>query len=77
MENPEKNRRLLENCYDENGLLLRYPGKKILRGPVLTKLAGCFDQARTYTEKEVNQIILNNIAFSDVELIRRELIEGQ
>ena len=31
--------------------------------------------ARKYTEKEINEIIRSHIAFSDIELIRREMFQ--
>ena len=75
MDNSEKER--LKGCYDEQGLLLRYPSKKSLRPLVLARLAQHFEPNRNYTEKEVNAIIAQTIAFSDVELLRRELIEAR
>lgn len=36
---------------------------------------GCFEAGRQYTENEVNAIIKQNIAFSDIELIRREMFQ--
>ncbi|MGM9858300.1 MAG: GNAT family N-acetyltransferase [Bacilli bacterium] len=66
------------NCYyDEQGLLILYPKKKPLRLLVLQKIVDCFENEKKYTEKEVNTIIKSNIAFSDIELIRRELIDYQ
>lgn len=76
MDNSEKELSKLKFCYDEQGLLLRYPSKKGLRQAVLAKLAAHFQPGRDYTEKEVNAIISQHIAFSDVELMRRELYEA-
>ncbi|MCI6435103.1 MAG: DUF2087 domain-containing protein [Clostridiales bacterium] len=42
---------------------------------MLQRFANLFESGRDYSEKEVNQIIRDRIVFSDVELIRRELIE--
>ena len=75
MEELEKIRSKINNFYDENGKLISYPAKKSLREPVLSVIAEKFECDHLYTEKEVNEIIKANIAFSDVELIRRELIE--
>ncbi|MCI5752625.1 MAG: DUF2087 domain-containing protein [Oscillospiraceae bacterium] len=61
--------------YDEEGRLTQYPRKHSLRLPVLRRIAECFERDRKYTEKEVNEIIRQNIAFSDIELIRREMFE--
>lgn len=61
--------------YDSEGRLAQYPRKKALRLIALTKIADCFDKNRKYTEKEVNEIIRQNISFSDIELIRREMFD--
>ncbi|MDD6212597.1 MAG: DUF2087 domain-containing protein [Clostridiales bacterium] len=63
------------NYYDAEGRLLQYPTKKPMRVLALTKIADCFEPDRQYTEKEVNAIIKRNIAFSDIELIRREMFQ--
>lgn len=62
--------------YDGSGLLTQYPTKKPLREIVLSRIAARFAYDTAYTEKQVNQIIAEQIAFSDIELIRRELYEG-
>ena len=41
----------------------------------LEKIAECFGKDKKYTEKEVNEIIKQNISFSDVEPIRREMFQ--
>ena len=63
------------NYYDSEGRLLQYPTKKPMRIIALTKIADCFEWDRKYTEKEVNAIIQQNIAFSDIELILREMFQ--
>ena len=37
--------------------------------------AGKMDFSKKYTEKEVNEIIKSSIAFSDIELVRREMYQ--
>lgn len=61
--------------YDPAGRLKQYPRKRSLRIIALTRIADCFDKDRKYTEKEVNEIIMQNISFSDYALIRREMIQ--
>ncbi len=61
--------------YDNQGRLIQYPVKKPMREIALKKIAECFKYGKKYTEKEVNAIILNNIAFSDYALIRREMYQ--
>ena len=67
--------KMADNYLDETGLLKQYPAKKPVREIVLQRFANLFESGRDYSEKEVNQIIRERIVFSDVELIRRELIE--
>lgn len=65
----------LAGYYDSEGRLLQYPSKRPMRQIALSKIADCFEKDRKYTEKEVNEIIRNNISFTDVELIRREMYQ--
>ncbi len=65
----------LEHFYDSQGRLLQYPTKKPMRVIALRRIADCFERDRKYTEKEVNAIIEQNIAFSDIALVRREMIQ--
>lgn len=69
------NQKKLSVFYDSEGRLAQYPKKRTLRTIALTRIANCFDRDRRYSEKEVNAIIRENISFSDIELIRRELID--
>lgn len=73
----ERYRKKVNFYYDENGLLRQYPTKRPLRRIVLSRIAERFALGAAYTERQVNQIIADQIAFSDVELIRRELYEGR
>lgn len=71
----EKYDKKLGNYYNVEGKLIQYPSKRPLRIIALVKIAGCFEADKKYTEKEVNEIIKSQIAFSDVELIRREMFQ--
>lgn len=61
--------------YDTEGRLKQYPRKNDLRAVALKRISDCFEKNRYYTEKEVNEIIRQNISFSDIELIRREMFD--
>lgn len=61
--------------YDAENKLKQYPSKKPMRILALIEIALKFDMGNKYTEREVNEIIKEAIAFSDVELIRRELFQ--
>ncbi len=65
----------LKRFYDEEQRLIQYPSKRPLRILALSAIAEKFDASRKYSEKEVNEVIRSSIAFSDVELIRRELFQ--
>ena len=69
-------RKKADAFFDREGKLLRYPSKRSLRVFVLERVGTAFEEGRDYTEKEVNAIIRERFAFSDVELIRRELFEA-
>lgn len=65
----------LKRYYDKEERLTQYPSKRPLRILALSAIAEKFDASRKYSEKEVNEIIRSSIAFSDIELIRRELFQ--
>lgn len=65
----------LDNYYDTNERLIQYPSKRPMRIIALIKIAEQMDANRKYTEKEINEIIRLNIAFGDIELIRREMYQ--
>lgn len=71
----EEYEKKLKAYYDETGRLTQYPSKRPMRILALTKIAEQFEASRKYTEKEVNEIIRANIAFGDVELVRREMFQ--
>ncbi len=68
-------REKLKRYYDEEGKMTSYPSKKTMRVLALIRIAEKFEAERKYTEKEVNGIIKASIAFSDVELVRREMFQ--
>lgn len=65
----------LDHYYDSDKRLIQYPSKKPMRMIVLIKIAEQMEAGRKYTEKEINEIIRLNIAFDDIELIRREMYQ--
>lgn len=79
MENRETElhayREKLKRYYDESGRLIQYPSKRPMRIFALTKIAEQLDPQKKYTEKEVNETIKANIAFGDIELVRREMFQ--
>lgn len=69
--------RIIENYYDDNGILRQYPSKKPLRMIALKRIGEAFEYNKDYKEKEINEIIKSKIGFNDVELIRRELYNNR
>jgi hypothetical protein len=62
---------------NEHGQLTRWPGarKRADQDLLLTYLADKFEVGRTYTEREVNDILRQWHTFEDWALLRRELFE--
>ena len=54
---------------------LQYPSKRPMRIIALAKIAEQIDGNRIYSEKEIKEIIRSNIAFGDIELVRREMYQ--
>ncbi|MDD6812244.1 MAG: DUF2087 domain-containing protein, partial [Lachnospiraceae bacterium] len=65
----------MQSYYDVKNRLTQYPSKRPMRLIALKRIADCFEYDKKYTEKEVNELIKQNISFSDVELIRREMFQ--
>jgi len=70
-ERPEELRKFL----DLEGRLTRWPEKMKEQPPLLAYLAAKFEPGRSYTEKEVNAIILEQITFKDYVTLRRALVD--
>lgn len=75
MEDIQKYTEKLERYYNSENKLTQYPSKRPMRVLALARIAEKFEMDKKYTEKEVNEIIKTSIAFSDVELIRREMFQ--
>lgn len=65
----------LDHFYDPDGRLIQYPAKRPMRILALIRIAERMDAGRKYTEKEINERIRQSIAFQDIELIRREMVQ--
>lgn len=65
----------LDNYYDSDGRLTQYPSKRPMRIIALIRITEQMDADRKYTEKEINEMIRSNIAFEDIELVRREMYQ--
>tara|TARA_B100001123_G_scaffold365492_1_gene424511 strand:+ start:430 stop:696 length:267 start_codon:yes stop_codon:yes gene_type:complete len=64
----------IKNLLNENGQIIRWPKKPPDKSMVIDYLGSKFDYHRTYSEKEVNAIIITYHIFEDTTLLRRELV---
>jgi hypothetical protein len=60
---------------DEDGKIVQLPAPNRTKISVLTYLAGKFETGRTYSEKEVNEIIDEWHTFRDYFILRRLLVD--
>jgi len=65
----------LKNFLNKEGQLIKIPSKKDMKMVALSFVLDQFSEGVDYTEKEVNEIILQNISFGDYAIIRRELCD--
>ena len=62
--------------FDRSGRLTRLPSKRHPRFIALRRMSELFDFGHDYNEKEINEILRAGMAFDDIELVRRELVES-
>lgn len=67
----------LTGLLDAEGKVKRWPKKAAQKEAVLAYLIGRFEKGRDYAEKEVNAIIAGAHAFSDITMLRRELVVAE
>ena len=65
----------LNNFLDPEGRLVKFPSKPPLQMEALTYLAKKFSPDREYTEREVNELLLEWHTFKDPATLRRELYD--
>lgn len=66
---------ILRNFLDAKGKLTIFPAKRKMKIYCLFYLAQKFAQERDYTEREVNDILLDWHTFGDPATLRRELYD--
>ncbi len=64
----------MNNLINEFNQIIRWPKKQSEKNIVVEWLSNKFEYKRKYSEKEINQIIKKSHNFSDIPLLRRELI---
>lgn len=67
---------ILRRFLDEQGRVAVWPSKPAHKQIILAYLATKFAPDRTYTEKEVNEILNNWHTFTDWPLLRRGLVDA-
>ena len=63
----------LARYFDANGRLTRWPGKYSHQEPCLWVLWSKVPPRKTFSEREINQMLLANHLFEDPALLRREM----
>lgn len=66
----------IKRYFKEDNKLKQWPSKKQNKLLVLEFLSGLFEQGKTYSEKEVNEILNRVHTFNDAPLLRRELFDN-
>lgn len=70
----DERKKVLRTYFDEEKCVVRtFPSKEKNKIVILERLAELFEKGRTYSEKEVNQVLF--LAFNDISTLRRYLIE--
>lgn len=64
---------ILKNFLTRDGKLTQFPAKRKMKGYALYYLAGKFEAGKTYSEQEINLVLLSWHTFSDPATLRREL----
>ena len=65
----------IRHFLDDEGRLKSYPAKYKMQVFTLFYLASKFEHDKSYTEKEVNQILNNWHTFEDWAMLRRDLFD--
>ena len=66
---------VLRNFLDATGKLTSLPAKRKMKIYCLFYLAGKFEAGREYTEREINEFLLDWHTFADPATLRRELYD--
>ena len=65
----------IKHFLDEQGRLKAFPAKRKMKICVLFYLAAHFDPGTAYSEREVNELLLQWHTFGDPATLRRELFD--
>lgn len=67
----------LKNFLDAEGRLVQFPARRKMKLEALAYLAEKFEKDRKYTEKEVNELLLEWHTFHDPATLRREMYNAR
>ena len=69
--------RELKPFVDDAGRLRQWPARRKVQRMALERLALLFETGREYSEREVNERLMDAHLFADWALLRRELCDGR
>ena len=72
-----KSENIIQNFLDEEQRVTKFPSKRKKKMYILFYLAEKFEDNREYSEKEINEILLEWHTFSDPATLRRELYDNR
>ena len=72
-----KSENIIQNFLDEEQRVTKFPSKRKKKMHILFYLAEKFEANREYSEKEINEILLEWHTFSDPATLRRELYDNR
>ncbi len=67
----------LKNFLDSQSRLTAFPAKQKMKLAALFYLAGKFEPGKSYTEKEINELLCLWHTFNDPATLRRELYQNK
>ncbi len=67
--------RELRPFIDDTGRLTQWPSRQKVQRMAITLLARRFEPGRTYTEREVNFLLIEGHTFGDWAILRRSMID--
>lgn len=71
----EELRQILRNFLTVDGKLTSFPAKRKMKIYALMYLSEKFEAGRDYTEREINEVLLDWHTFADPATLRRELYD--
>ena len=67
----------LQRFLNSDGQVTQWPAKRSMQPLILEYLATKFDPSKTYTERQINEILNDWHTFGDWAMLRRALVDNQ